>query len=81
MFYVYVLQSKKDRKLYIGSTSNLQLRFKQHNQGKVSSTKYRQPLELIYYEAYKNETIARERERRLKSGKSHVALKKRLRLV
>lgn len=78
MFYIYLLQSKKDGKLYIGFTSNLRLRFQEHNDGKVKSTNYRRPLELIYYEAYKNEIIARKREKQLKSGKAHVALKKRL---
>ncbi|MEW6088011.1 MAG: GIY-YIG nuclease family protein [bacterium] len=27
MYYVYILKSKKDNKLYIGFTSNLKLRF------------------------------------------------------
>ena len=35
MYYVYVLQSKKDKKLYMGYTDNLQKRFKQHNDGKA----------------------------------------------
>ena len=78
MFYIYVLQSKKDNKLYIGSTSNLSKRFKEHNDGKVESTSYRRPLDLIYYEAYKEESIARKREHLLKSGKAHIELKKRL---
>jgi len=78
MFYIYVLQSIKDNKLYIGSTSNLKNRFKEHNEGKVKSTSYRRPLELIYYEAYKEEEIARKREKILKSGKAHTELKRRL---
>ena len=78
MFYVYVLKSVKDGKLYIGSTANLKLRFQEHTNGEVKSTRYRRPLELIYYEAYKNENTARKREKQIKSGKAHVALKKRL---
>lgn len=58
MFYVYVLESKKDKKLYIGSMSNLKRRFNEHSEGKVKSTSYRRPLELIYYEAYRKEEIA-----------------------
>jgi len=81
MFYVYVLKSLKDSKLYIGCCSNLRLRLKQHNEGKVDSTKHRRPLVLIYYEAYTNKEIAFEREKLLKhSGKAYTALKKRLRL-
>lgn len=78
MFYVYLLRSKKDKKFYIGSTSNLKLRFQEHNNGKVKSTSYRRPLELVYYEAYINENVARKRERQLKNGKVNTALKKRL---
>jgi putative endonuclease len=78
MYYLYVLKSKKDEKIYIGFTIDLKLRFQKHNNGEVRSTKYRCPLELIYYEAYKDEKIARRRERQLKSGKAHIALKKRL---
>jgi len=31
MFYIYVLQSQKDREMYKEYTKNLKLRFKQHN--------------------------------------------------
>lgn len=78
MFYVYILKSRKDGKLYTGFTSDLRLRFKEHKNGKVKSTFYRRPLELIYYEAYKNEEIGKKREKQLKNGKAHTALKKRL---
>ena len=78
MFYVYVLKSKKDGKLYIGFTINLINRFREHRNGEVDYTKYRRPLELIYYEAYKNREIAQKRERQLKGGKAHIALRKRL---
>ena len=78
MFYVYILRSKKDGRIYIGYTQNLRLRFKEHTQGKVSSTQCRRPLELIYYEAYKDELIAKRRENQLKSGKANIALRKRL---
>jgi len=77
-YYVYVLQSRKDNKLYIGFTTDLKSRFKKHVDGKVRATFYRRPLKLIYYEAYKDEKIAHERERQLKNGKAHTTLKKRL---
>ncbi|MEK7555616.1 MAG: GIY-YIG nuclease family protein [Patescibacteria group bacterium] len=79
MFYVYILKSLKDSKLYIGCCSNLRLRFRQHNDGEVVSTKHRRPFVLIYYEAYKNKEVAFGREKLLKhSGKAYTALKKRL---
>ena len=59
MYFVYILQSKKDNNLYIGYTENLKVRFSLHTNGKVTSTKNRRPLELIYYEAYQNQLDAK----------------------
>lgn len=79
MFYIYVLRSKKDQKLYIGRTEDLKRRFTEHNSGQNKSTKYRRPFELIYYEAYKNENDAITREKRLKQFKNgYRELKKRI---
>jgi putative endonuclease len=78
MFYVYVLKSKKDNKHYIGFTPDLKNRYEEHQSGKVRSTFYRRPFELIYYECYKNRKTATEREKEIKSGRAHVALMKRL---
>ncbi len=79
MFYVYILKSKKDGQFYIGSTNNLRRRFKEHNEGKVSSRKHRIPFELIFYEAYKAEKDARKRESNLKlRSKAFAQLKKRI---
>ena len=66
MFFVYVLFSKKDSKLYIGLTNNLKRRYKEHQQGLVISTKNRLPLNLVYYETYTSKKDAAEREQKLK---------------
>ncbi|OGZ36930.1 MAG: hypothetical protein A3A94_02780 [Candidatus Portnoybacteria bacterium RIFCSPLOWO2_01_FULL_43_11] len=80
MYYVYVLLSKKDNKLYFGYTEDLSKRIEKHYNGEVSSTKYRLPLELIYYEAYKDRNDALQREKSLKkSGRAPEMLKRRLR--
>jgi len=50
-FYSYVLKSKKDNNFYTGVTTDLKGRIKEHYNGLVPSTKYRRPLQLIYYEA------------------------------
>ena len=68
MYYLYVLKSKDDGDLYIGSTNNLRRRFSDHNEGKVKSTMSRRPFILVYYEAYSNESAARKRELSLKRG-------------
>jgi len=79
MYYVYILKSKKDGELYIGSTKDLKKRFLLHNLGKVFSTKHRRPFELIYYEAYKSEKDARDREHNLKlRANALTQLKRRL---
>ncbi len=49
-YYTYVLLSQKDGNNYIGYTHNLLLRFEQHQNGEVESTKFRRPLTLIYFE-------------------------------
>lgn len=79
MFYVYILKSKKDGNLYIGSTNDLKRRIREHRYGVIPSTKFRRPLRLLYYEAYKSEEDARARERNLKSRKRALnQLKKRI---
>ena len=79
MFYVYILQSKKDFNLYVGSTNDLKKRFQEHNSGKVHSTKHRVPFDLIYYEAYRSEKDARKREHNLKlGGRALAQLKSRI---
>jgi putative endonuclease len=82
MYYVYLLKSEKNNRIYIGSTNNLKKRIKEHNKGKVFSTKYYLPWRLIYYEAYDKESLARLREKRLKyNGNALRELKKRLNLL
>lgn len=73
-YYVYILYSSIDRKLYIGSTSNLKQRLNQHKTGQVVSTKNRLPLKLIHYEYFINKSDALAREKYLKSGYGHDQL-------
>jgi len=78
MYYVYLLKCK-DKRFYIGYSSELKIRYKQHKDGKVKSTKHRRPLQLIYCELYNNKDAAQERERKLKMfGSAYTALLKRL---
>ena len=75
MYFVYVLQSLKDYKLYVGYTVNLDLRMKAHNLGTVLSTANRRPLKLIFYECYTNKVDAVRREKYLKTTTGKRALK------
>ncbi len=78
MYYTYVLKSKKDGKLYTGSTNDLRKRLLQHNKGLTLYTKGRGPFEIIYYEACLLEEKARSRELYLKTGMGKRYLKNRL---
>lgn len=77
-YFVYILFSFKDRKLYIGYTENFESRVNEHQKGKVKATKFRLPLVLIYYEAFTNKKDAKAREKFLKSGFGRSQLKKAL---
>ena len=70
MYYTYVLYNNRDEQIYIGYTNDLKRRLKEH--------KEKLP-ELVYYEAYRNEEDARDREMKLKQrGQSIRQLKKRI---
>ncbi len=78
MFYTYVLHSLKDEKLYVGWTKDLKNRVAFHNDGKVESTKFRRPLELVYYEACLDEKKSIKREKYFKTGFGRRFLKNRI---
>jgi putative endonuclease len=81
MFFVYILKSKKDGKLYLGYTKDLKERLREHNLGLVRSTKSRIPFYLVYYESYSSKEDATKREHNLKlRAKSFRQLKNRIKL-
>jgi len=63
MHYLYILQ-RKDNSLYIGYTSDLQRRIKEHKKKDMNK--------LVYYEAYLSEEDARQREKKLKRREERV---------
>ena len=78
MFYVYILQSLKDKSFYIGFTPDLKNRVVKHNKRRVSSTREKIPWKLVYYEAYLNRKDATGREKFLKSGAGWKLFKRQL---
>ncbi|MFA6253319.1 MAG: GIY-YIG nuclease family protein [Patescibacteria group bacterium] len=78
LFYTYVLKSKKDNKLYVGYTDNLNKRIQKHNDGKVESTKNRRPFTLLYFEACLDKYKAIKREKYFKTGFGRRFLKSRI---
>ena len=79
MHYVYVLRSVRDHGFYIGYSSNLRRRLRQHLEGNSLATSYRGPWKLIYYEAYLEQADALGREKYLKSGAGRRFLQSQLR--
>jgi putative endonuclease len=77
-YYIYVLKSAIDGRLYVGFTNNLRRRVAEHNDGQVHSTAARRPLELVYYEACRSQADASKREKYLKSAWGKRYIKNRL---
>lgn len=78
MYYVYILKDKISNKLYIGYTSDLRRRLKEHKEKQTFTTK-KGSYDLVYYEAYTSKVDAISRERGIKdSGSVYMALKKRI---
>ena len=77
-YYTYILQSEKDNSLYIGYTSDLKKRAKEHNDGKSQATKPFRPYKLIFYEAFLNRMDAKNREKYLKGGYGRKTVNKML---
>ncbi len=78
MYYVYILQSEKDGKFYIGSTSDVKARLDFHNSGRQRSTCFRIPFKIVYKEEYASKSEALKREKQIKSYKGGEAFKKLL---
>ena len=79
MHYVYVLATDEmERKIYIGYTDDLQQRINGHESNDTEYTSNHE-WHLVYYESYKNEEDAKEREKQLKQdGRSKYWLKQRI---
>jgi putative endonuclease len=75
MWFAYAIRSMKDGWLYIGLSSNVEGRVKEHNAGYNRSTKSRRPFELVYVEQCDSRAEARAREKYLKSGIGREFLK------
>ena len=74
-WFVYVLKSDVDGRLYKGMSENILERLATHNKGKVSSTRAYRPWKLVYTQPCKDSTEARECEKYLKSSKGRDFLK------
>ena len=78
MYFVYVLLCG-DGNHYTGYTTDVAERLRCHQNREVFSTKGRQPVELIFYEAFVHMADAKRREMYLKTSAGKRALKIMLR--
>ncbi|PIZ63488.1 hypothetical protein COY16_01925 [Candidatus Roizmanbacteria bacterium CG_4_10_14_0_2_um_filter_39_13] len=69
MCYVYILQSLKTSRYYIGSTLDIDKRLEKHNSGYVKSTKNSVPWKLEMSQKYSSITVAKQIKYRLKKLK------------
>lgn len=75
-YWVYILQSQKEFKYYIGSSADVDARLKFHNAGLQRSTKSRIPFKLVCSFQYSSKKDALSREKQIKSWKGGNAFKK-----
>lgn len=73
--YVYILKSN-DNRFYVGSTSNIDRRLKQHKNGHTQTTKNMKNIELVLVQEYNNLEVARKIERKIKKLKRKDYLQK-----
>ncbi|MBT3174010.1 MAG: GIY-YIG nuclease family protein [Lentimicrobiaceae bacterium] len=76
MYFVYVLKSEIENRLYKGMTNDIDRRVYEHNHGKNKSTKPYRPWKLVYKEEFSTFEEARKRELFFKSGFGREQLKK-----
>ena len=69
-YYVYILQSEKNGRYYIGSTDDLFRRLQDHNWSRTPSTKSGIPWKIVYSEEFTTRSDAMKREYEIKAKKS-----------
>jgi putative endonuclease len=70
--FVYVLQSMRSGRYYIGSTNNLIHRYGRHASGRVRSTAQLRPVVMVGWREFPDMTAARKAEWALKQRKSRA---------
>jgi len=76
MVTVYALYNGLNEEVYVGMTTNLARRLKEHNTGKNKYTKAFMPWTVFYTEEHENWEEGRNREKYLKSAAGKRFLKK-----
>ena len=66
-YYVYILKNKNGEQ-YVGHTSDLNDRLKEHNEGSVAATKNKRPWHIEWFCGFHNEKRAIAFEKHMKTG-------------
>jgi putative endonuclease len=67
---LYILKSHKHGRFYVGSTDDLERRFKEHNSGHTKSTKSGMPWEVVFTEVFAASIDGLRAEKKIKALKS-----------
>ena len=67
MYFTYILQSKKTKRYYIGSTDDLKNRLEEHNSGETISIRKGIPWKEIHIEQFATRAEAVRKEKRIKA--------------
>ena len=70
MYFVYILQSERTGRFYIGQTQDVEGRVLRHNEGTQAGTKGHLPWRLVRVERFETREQAYARERQIKAKKS-----------
>lgn len=76
MAYVYILESLRDGRYYVGSTNNISERIRHHENGYTYSTKRFGGVKLVFKQEFESVSVARKIEMRLKKLKRKDYLKR-----
>ncbi len=78
MYYVYILKSDKDCSMYVGVTTDLIKRIKEHNSKGMKFTDSRRPYRIVWYAVFSDKIKAYKFERYLKTGSGIAFSRKHL---
>ena len=76
MYYVYVIESEKYHRYYIGQTEELEARVERHNKGRNRSTKAFAPWRLKWWKEFETRSGAVRMEMQLKAIKKRSGLER-----
>jgi len=77
--FLYIIQSQKNQRYYVGSTNDIERRLEEHNRGKMAYTRLTRPWKLVYLKGFETLVEARQAEHKLKKQKSRIILENLIR--